>query len=84
MANFEPQVNLPASTPPVVAGLIRYVLGVISGYVIGQGWFTAEQATQIAGALAALGVGGWSVYSNWRKQQKLKDAILAPAGLHKP
>ena len=82
--NFEPDVTLPSSTPPVLAGLIRYLLGVASGYVISQGWFTAEQTTQIVGAVGAIGVGAWSVYSNWKKTQKLKDAIKAPAGLAKP
>lgn len=71
---------LPSSFPPVVATALRVAGGVVGGYLVGKGYFTAEQAPQIGGAALSIIAAGWAIYASWKKNQKLKAAIIAPAG----
>lgn len=66
--------------PTYITSILRTVLGIVAGWVIGKGWFTAEQWAQVAGGLAAVGTLLWSVYSKYVAHKKLAQAIAAPAG----
>lgn len=69
--------------PGWLTPLLRNVLTLVAGFVIGKGWFTAEQWAQISGGAVALITFLWTVYSRHQTRQKLKDAIAAPAGAAK-
>lgn len=66
--------------PTYLTSLLRTLGALIGGWLIGKGYITAEQAPQIGGALLAVFVAGWGLYSRHLADKKLKAAIAAPAG----
>lgn len=66
--------NTPNPFPSYIGSIARSLGGVVAGYVIAKGYFTAEQTAQIGGGLAAAAIAGWSLYQKWRAHKMLKAA----------
>jgi len=52
---------------PNIASLIRHVLTAAGGFLVAKGIASAEQITEIVGALLSLASVGWSIKSNNKK-----------------
>lgn len=72
-----------SAIPSYVTSLLRTAGGLIGGYLIGKGYISGEQAATIGGALLALVVAGWSMYSKYKANAALNAAIAAPKGFAK-
>jgi hypothetical protein len=70
----------PSAIPAYLASMIRTGLTALGGYLVGKGFLTAEQAPEVAGAVLTGLSAVWSLYQKWSANQKLSDAIAAPAG----
>lgn len=70
----------PSAVPAYIGSLVRNALVLVSGYIIGKGWLTSDQANAFTGAaLAALPI-VWSLVQKHNANKALKSAIAAPAG----
>lgn len=69
--------------PSYITTGLRLVGGVVGGWLIGKGYFSAEQAAEVGGASMVLLTTLWAFYSSHSKTKKLNDAISAPAGYAK-
>jgi hypothetical protein len=76
--------NNPSAVPDILISQVRIALVAVSGWMVGQGYITAEMGAQVGGAAVIIGTALWSWYANWKKNQKLKDAIAAPVGKAAP
>lgn len=56
---------------PEYLSALRWLIALGSGWIIGKGWLTADQAAQAGGILTGLAVLAWSVW-NARHQQHAK------------
>lgn len=48
-------------------GVVRAIAAAAGGYLVGQGYISAETATTVGGAVVTLAVALWSV---WAKREK--------------
>lgn len=77
---MEPNVS---AIPSYITTALRVVGATVGGYLVGKGYFTAEQAAQVGGGLMVLATTAWALYSAHAKTKKLNEAIQAPAGYSK-
>jgi hypothetical protein len=62
-----------------IGAIIRWALSGVFGYLVSQGAITNDQSSLIAAALATgIVTLGWSLWTNWRKRQKLVTALASP------
>jgi protein-S-isoprenylcysteine O-methyltransferase Ste14 len=80
MSNFHPDIELPSAWPSYITSIARTVILFGGGMLVSKGWFTAEQTTEIAGAVVAIATGIWALIQKRNANAKLKAAIIAPAG----
>lgn len=59
------------AAPEMLVTAARYVVAGIGGWVVGKGWFTADQWVQIGGALVTAVPLAWGVYASFRNKKKL-------------
>ncbi len=68
-----------------LGAVIRWLIALVSGYLISKGIVDRELADQF-GAEAALALAGalvtllWALWNKWRGHFKLEKALAAPAG----
>lgn len=70
----------PSGSAAVIASIVRTLLGIAGGWLIGKGYFTAEQMPQVIGGATAFVVAVWSIYQKLSAHKALAAAISAPAG----
>lgn len=68
------------SFPSYLTSLLRVAGAFIGGWLVSRGYFTAEEAASIGGALFTVLVALWAINSKRKATKALKAAILAPAG----
>lgn len=84
MSFTDPTTGQPGLNLTNAASMIRMVIAILGGWLIGKGWITNEQLTEISGAAVILIPAIWAVWKNYNTHKALKDAIAAPAGQAKP
>jgi hypothetical protein len=57
---------------PNIASLIRHGLTAAGGFLIARGVASAEQITELVGAILSLASVGWSIKSNLKKSAEKK------------
>ena len=77
-------MNDTPNLPGFITPMIRQVLALAFGVLIGKGVFTADQAEAVIGGLLALLPVAWALFSRHATREALKDAIAAPAGMARP
>ena len=70
----------PSAVPSYIASIVRNLLAVASGFVVGKGWIDAEQGVAITGAIMAVIPVTWSLVQKHNANKALKSAINSPAG----
>lgn len=61
-----------------IQSIIRAVLVAAGGWLVNNGYFSAEQWQSVVGAVLALGAVAWAVYSN--HQTKAANVVAAATG----
>lgn len=68
----------PTTQPPgYIQGLVRTLMAVAGGFMIGKGWVTAEQLPEVAGLAVAVAVGIWSLIHKLNLATALQNAVTA-------
>lgn len=70
----------PSAIPEYIKSIIRNLLAILSGYLVGKGLLDAEQGVAITGAVMAVVPVVWSLIQKHNANKDLKSAIAAPAG----
>jgi hypothetical protein len=65
------------TAPGYIQGLVRTVLAVAGGFLIGKGWVTADQLPEIGGLAVAVAVGLWSLVHKANLATALQNAVTA-------
>lgn len=80
MSDFNPAIpTIPHELPANVASTLRSLLVMLSGYLVGKGWLSAD----IGSALVAVGLYvapmAWSYLKNHNTKKTVVAALQAPA-----
>lgn len=70
----------PTALPSYVTSIIRTGLAVGGGWLIGKGYFTADQIPEIGGILMAVATGIWSLAHKASVSKSLAAAEAAAKG----
>jgi hypothetical protein len=74
-------VLLEALTPTTLAAVLRWVLSMVAGWLIAQGWLNSDQVGEVVAAgVTALVPILWSLIQKYRQAQLVKAALSLPAG----
>lgn len=76
-----PDEPAPPLIPAYVATILRAVIAASGGYIVQQGWLSADDLEKVTGGLMILGATVWGLVQKHNAQKALKKAIAAPAGL---
>lgn len=64
----------PSAVPSYVAAIIRTLLGVLGGWLIGKGYVTADQLPELGGILLGAATLIWSIAHKVNVAKAFKDA----------
>lgn len=54
----------------IFGGVVRTVIATAGGYAVAKGTLTANDVTQVSGAILTVGTGLWSVWQKVRSSRK--------------
>lgn len=63
----------PGLVPANLASTARNLFSAGAGFLVGRGYITSDQATELVGVGMVLLPVIWSFYTNWRTHQALKS-----------
>lgn len=68
MDSTTPTVVNSNQLPGLAAAALRYIASPLAAYLLGKGYITADQATEVGTVLIVVGSAVWGLYGTWKSK----------------